>query len=556
MKRIYIAVFAALSLAAAAGADIPVAIDASYQGNGFYRYCPSVVEEGGVRHVFYCRNNEAGKVVDGIYHARVSQSGELAGETIVLSPSDSDGAGWDSCHVCDPSVVAGRFWYNGRRYRYLMAYLGVKGRPGDAASDGAKCINNKIGLAVSDSLDGGWTRMGANCVVKTATPELWGVGQPSVVSLDGAGKVALFYAGDYGTRMLALDFGSEAAAASSLREHAGDEGAFVSTAGIGDLTGVTASGFTITNGDFAWSRKALCLYLVADTPDRPDRWYDDGGCGLSISKAVTVYRATIGELTAASVAAARWEMVCRIRPDDMAVDFTTAFRVHNAGLLRGPRGELAGKTAFVSLAHLEPDALYTYRFMPVEWGVGLDWFDGGLGLPAHAPRGGEWAPDVAISKGMLVLDGSDARRADFRACSPKRIVQDGCIARISTVMTFDADGGLPPVEKDMKAALAVYDGSYWGLGADPSGGPSNVWRRLEGKIPALDVKTTIDCEVFRQADGDLASYAVDGRTLGTFDIHLEDRSVSTASFSGLGAVHSLTGTYDGEFSDGTIILLR
>ena len=96
-----------------------------------------------------------------------------------------------------------------------------------------EAVNNKVGLTVSDSLDGGWTRMGADCVVKTATPASWGVGQPSVVSLDGAGKVALFYAGYYGTRMLTLDFGTSAAAACSLREHVGDEGTFVSTVGIG-----------------------------------------------------------------------------------------------------------------------------------------------------------------------------------------------------------------------------------------------------------------------------------------------------------------------------------
>lgn len=539
-----------------AAADIPLTIDTGYSGRGFYRYCPSVVGEGGVRHVFYCRNQDAYRVVDHIYHATVSPSGEIANETIALSPDDSSGAAWDSYHVCDPSVIAGRFWHNGRFYRYLMAYLGVRGRPGDAASDGAKCVNNKVGFAVSDSLDGGWTRMGADCVVKTATPASWGVGQPSVVSLDGAGKVALFYSGDYGTRMLVLDFGSEGATTSSLCEHIGDEGAFVSTTGIGDLTGVQTSGFHITNGDFAWNRKTGCLYLAADTPDRPDLWYDDGGEGLSITKAVTVYRAAIGELTAAGVAAARWERLCRINPDDLTSDIRTNFRIHNAGLLRGLRGELAGKTAFVSVAHLEPKALYTYRFVPVKWGEGRDWFEGGLGQPKHAPWGGEWSPDIETVKGALVLDGPDTRLASFRVNAPHRIVRGGCVARISADMTFEADGGLPPVDTAMKAALAVYDGSYWGLGVDPDGGASNVWRRLEGKAPALDTKVLVDCEVFRQNGRDWVSYAVDGETLGTFGIHLEYRTVSSTEFCGIGTVSSLVGTCDGDQSDGMKISIK
>ncbi len=556
MKLCVITALSAFAAAATAEVEVPLAIDTGYDGRGVYRYCPAVVDAGGVRHVFYCRNKDAYSVVDYIWHATLTPAGELAGETVVLAPADSAGVAWDSYHVCDPSVIAGRFWHCGRYYRYLMAYLGVKGRPGDEASDGAKCVNNKVGLAVSDSLDGGWTRMGADCVVKTATPASWGVGQPSVVSLDGAGKVALFYSGDYGTRMLLLDFSSADATASSLREHFGDEGTFVSTAGVGDLKGVQTSGFTITNGDFAWNRETGCLYLVADTPDQAERWYDDGGWGLSITKAVTVYRAAMGELSTAGVTSIRWEKMCRIRPDDLTSDIRTNFRIHNAGLLRGLRGELAGKTAFVSVAHLEQSPLYTYRFVPVKWGEGRDWFDGGLGLPKHAPWGGDWSPAVETANGELVLDGPDTRCASFRVNAPHRIVRGGCVARVSADMTFEADGGLAPVDAGMKAALTVYDGSYWGLGVDPDGGASNVWRRLEGKTPVLDEKVAVECAVFREAGRDWVSYAVGGETLATFGIHLGNRTVATASFCGNGTVSSLAGVCDGDQSEGMKISIK
>ena len=371
--RIVMPLTATVFVAAAtvfAAADIPLTVETGYSGRGFYRYCPSVLDEGGVRHAFYCRNKDAYSVVDYIYHATVSPSGALSNETIVLSPADSTGTAWDSYHVCDPSVIAGRFWYNGRFYRYLMAYLGVKGKPGDTSSDGHKCINNKVGLAVSDSLVGGWVRMGSNCVVKTGTPANWGVGQPSIVSVDGAGRVALFYAGDYGTRVLMLDFSDAAAASSSLRVHTGGEGTFVSTKGISDLKGAMLSGMTITNGDFAWNRKTGYLYLSVDTPDRYDSWYDDGGYYLYVTKAVTVYRAHIGEFSLERLAAAGWEKMSRIYPDDLAADFRSSFRIHNSGLARTSRGELSEKTVFVSVAHLENNALYTYRFVPVRWGVG------------------------------------------------------------------------------------------------------------------------------------------------------------------------------------------
>lgn len=314
------------------------------------------------------RNRTAYTVVDHIYHATVDAEGNLANEAVVLSPADSTGSAWDSYHVCDPSVIAGRFHYNGHDYRYLMAYLGVRGRPGDSSCDGARCVNNKVGLAVSDSLVSGWTRMGADSVVITGTPAKWGVGQPSIVGLDGAGRVALFYAGDYGTRCLTLDFSDAASTAASLVTKTGDQGTAVSTSGIADLKGLRLSGVTITNGDFAWDRENGCLYLAADLPDAYNGFYDGGGYGLSVTKAVAIYRAAIGSLTTENLAAAKWEMVARIRPLDLAADFSSSFRIHNAGLVRRGSGALAEKGVFVSVTHLETNPLYTYRFQPVSWG--------------------------------------------------------------------------------------------------------------------------------------------------------------------------------------------
>ena len=551
-----LAPFMALFAATAAAVDIPLAIDSAYSGNGFYRYCPSVVDSGGVRHVFYCRNANANWVVDYIYHATVSPSGALSDESIVLSPADSTGSAWDSYHVCDPSVISGRFWYNGRFYRYLMAYLGVKGRPGDSASDGAKCINNKVGLAVSDSLSGGWTRMGSDCVVATGTPSQWGVGQPSIVSLDGAGKVALFYAGDYGTRMLELDFGDAEAASASLRVHIGDEGTAVSRKGVSDLKGAKTSGMTITNGDFAWNRKTGCLYLSVDTPDRHDGWYDDGGYYMCITKAVTIYRAHLGTFSATSVGAAQWEKMGRIYPNDLAADFSSSFRVHNSGLARTPHGALSDKMTFVTVAHVESNFLYTYRFVPVRWGSGADWFDGGLGSPGLEPWGGAWTPSTEKCDGKVVVDESGDQDVAFQADKSRKLTANGRIARVALELTFQSNNELQPLDADVKAGIFVHDGSYWGVGADPDGGASNVWRRLSGKAPVLDSPVPVVFEILRADGKDMVSYMVDGETIGTFPLVLRDRDVSKVSFSGSGVVSSLAGSTEGDWSEGMRMSLR
>lgn len=536
----------ALALGASIVLDRPVTIDTAYSGRGYYRYCPTVLDLDGTRHVFYCRNRNAYSVVDHICHATVSSTGELKDETLVLSPSDTSGTGWDSYHVCDPSVIAGRFLYEGHAYRYLMAYLGVKGRTGDSGSDGAKCVNNKVGLAVSDALDRGWVRMGASCVVESPTPGKWGVGQPSLVSLDGAGKVALFYAGDGGTRVRTLNFSTPETAASSLVVRTSADDLAVSTAGIGDLKGLRESGVTITNGDFAYNRENGCWYLLVDTPDRYDDFYDPGDYGLSITKAVSVYRAAAGELSVGRLASVRWEKLATIRPEDLSASFETAFRIHNAGLVRTPQGGLAATAAFVSVAHQERQPLYTYRFQSVTWGTELDWFDAGLGLPAREAWGGAWSTDDILRGHALELDGPDTRVVGFRSDRSRRLASSGRLARVSTEVVFEYESDLCSVAHGTKGGLVVHGGSYWGVGADPQGGLTNVWRRLQGAVPALDTSVAVTIEVRREKRGGVVSYQIAENAPEEFPIVLGDSEVSTVTYQGNGTVESLVGKYRGD----------
>ena len=155
----------------------------------FYNYCPSVFVEDNVKHVYYCTNKLEGNVTDYVGY----REGALRGDSFeftstenlsyLLSPTKDT---WDSRHTCDPSVVKGKFKMGGETYSYLMAYLGC------VTSDNSL---NEVGIAVSKSPSGPFVKVDAANPLVPYDPDqaAWGTGQPSVVSIDGEGKVALFY---------------------------------------------------------------------------------------------------------------------------------------------------------------------------------------------------------------------------------------------------------------------------------------------------------------------------------------------------------------------------
>ncbi len=218
--------------------DIP---DAEY----LYNYCPSIMQVSATeRYIWYCTNLHD-MVIDAIgYRHGVKYKGTWywSPEEIALAPSeetldlgtfDFDGVGnveddvpwdngaWDRRHTCDPTVVKGKFNYKDKTYSYLMAYLGCYVADRD----------NEIGLAVAENPAGPWTRVEyaadpsedenhVDGLVSARNPWTrrnrafirfdeqfeeyyqndlerlngkWGVGQPSMVSVDKAGKVLLFY---------------------------------------------------------------------------------------------------------------------------------------------------------------------------------------------------------------------------------------------------------------------------------------------------------------------------------------------------------------------------
>lgn len=157
--------------------------------NKFYNYCPSVFVENNIKHVYYCTNKDEGNVTDyvGYREGTYSENGFTFTSTenisYLLSPTKNT---WDSRHTCDPSVVKGVFKLNGETYNYLMAYLGC------VTSDNSL---NEVGIAVSKTADGPFIKVDdVNPLVPyDESTAAWGTGQPSLVSIDNAGKVAIFY---------------------------------------------------------------------------------------------------------------------------------------------------------------------------------------------------------------------------------------------------------------------------------------------------------------------------------------------------------------------------
>jgi hypothetical protein len=155
---------------------------------GRYAYAPSVLDAGGTRWIWTCHNDEYRVIKDHIYETKIVDGRVVSSRSVLRA---TPGA-WDSFHVCDPSVVAGRFSYQGRRYGYAMFYLG---------NDLDASAHNQIGVALAEEPGGPWVKLPAPIVTFDRTDQ-WGAGQPSAVSTDPAtGRVMLFYTqGDTSTR--------------------------------------------------------------------------------------------------------------------------------------------------------------------------------------------------------------------------------------------------------------------------------------------------------------------------------------------------------------------
>lgn len=225
---------------------------------GYTNENPSAFQDGATRWLYYTRNT--GKyegsteiaVRKGSYKGGAWSYGDY---TVCVSPSES---GWDSAHVFGADVVKGSFSYNGTAYSYLMAYSG-----NSSAKD---TKNASIGLAVSQSPDGEWIKVGTEPLIRFDSTEWDSTGllsytgdiEPSLVSYDGEGKLWLFYEESEvfkSNYVLELD-------ASDLNAIALGGRKVVETSGVSDL-GI--SNPLLYGGDIVWDKDAGELIAVRET---------------------------------------------------------------------------------------------------------------------------------------------------------------------------------------------------------------------------------------------------------------------------------------------------
>ncbi|MDC7280677.1 MULTISPECIES: hypothetical protein [Pseudobutyrivibrio] len=277
---------------------------------GIYKYCPTCIN--GL--VLYCSNQATpGEVKDGI----------CFNETKVMSTT---AGAWDSVQVCDPSVVEGDFVFQGKNYRYLMAYLGC------ATYD---CTANEVGFAVSNNLQT-WRKTGR--VVEAIRDGHWGVGQPSLINYNGV--IYLFYTSGtssqtttYVEQLDCSDLGNV--------QHLGKKH-------------ITCSYDFISNADFAFTDDAI--YMTCDTHPFP------GGALNFISAQQSVYMAPWNG-TLDSLEGIGWERIALI-----GAETTGHARNHNGCFSRDGAGRLASRILYVSTADeigSWSENLYTYRFTAV-----------------------------------------------------------------------------------------------------------------------------------------------------------------------------------------------
>lgn len=239
----------------------------------YYNYCPTIFEEDGVRHIYYCANKLHGNVTD--YVAYRSGTKDASGRWVyseiqyVLEPTADT---WDSRHVCDPSVIKGEFKYNDEDYSYLMAYLGC------VTSDNT---SNEVGLAVSKTPAGPWIKLGSNPFcdyeLNGNAGFQWGYGQPSLVSVDKKGQVLLFYTVGDGSSTYEL---VERWNLSDLNNPVmvSDGSKRVLTRGLKNLNGTQDY---ISNADFAYDTSSGRIYMIKDDHPSPE--------GANVSSSSTIY---------------------------------------------------------------------------------------------------------------------------------------------------------------------------------------------------------------------------------------------------------------------------
>lgn len=233
-----------------------------FESLGYYNETPSVMQISDTEMYIYYTKNEVINTTDS--DAIVVRYGELKNDKwefnepqTILQKSQT---GWDSSHIYAPSVIKGDFKYNGKSYKYLMAYSG------DNYQNERK--ESQIGLAVSNSPATEFIKIGKPIVTYDSTYYglnttyiSKGASEPSLVSFDKHAKVYLFYTmytpGNDDIRFLEFDLQDDL---KDLAQKQGERGLYVHYNGLDDNLAIPG----VYSGDWAWNDSDKSFYVVKE----------------------------------------------------------------------------------------------------------------------------------------------------------------------------------------------------------------------------------------------------------------------------------------------------
>lgn len=345
-------------------------------GLAFYNYAPSAIYTGDNVFVYFCSNYSENYVVDHIYMSRIDYSNDTVtytDKTLALSPTYGS---WDGAHVCDPSVISGNFDYNGKAYGYLMAYLGC---------DRTDCQHNQVGIAVAESFYGDWVKVDEINPIVPFELDLtldssyfqWGTGQPSVVSVDGKGTVALFYTRGDGRKTCTM---CEVWDLSHILSPVRISKFEVSNSGTHDCNGKPE---ILSNTEFAYDSSSGYIYMFTDKHPfsaEPD----------IIADSSDIYRTYISSMSNLHVLAdAVWEPV-----DNIGYRKTGSGKNHNGGFLRTASGKLATNSALYTSCS---DGLWSYRIGIADFNADIRTPDETVTVRTAAPVSSATVPAVTTT---------------------------------------------------------------------------------------------------------------------------------------------------------------
>ena len=270
--------------------------------DGIYSYAPSIIDAGDTRYIWTCHNHAPFIVRDDIVMS-IFKQGVLKDDRSVLVHSFF---GWDSFHICDPSVMQTDITFNKTTYHWVMFFLG---------NNVDRSAQNQIGVALAQTIEGPWEKL-PEPVIRHIQDGGWGIGQPSALPLDGKGKFLVVYSGA-GLHSLIVDL--------SQLDHIQTSNPVDIT--TGGLAGLSTSKWPVSNMDIAYSPDRRRIFAVADI----------GVAQHSYPAFITSRLAVLSiDTTDLEHGGGKWHIESTIGPE--LIGFP---RNHNAGLVRNADGILA-----------------------------------------------------------------------------------------------------------------------------------------------------------------------------------------------------------------------